>query len=847
MLKYGSFSLLLIFFIPLHHVAQSVFPHLKTYTSAEGLSLNNVNNVYPDTYGFLWVATEHGLNRFDGNNFTRFYASFNPPNGLAGSTVSKVVCDSIMIWLAIKGRGLATFFDMAHYFISFTHSDDDSESLASNNVRCMFLSGKKILYVGTDNGMSILVKESNRFKNILKHPGTHQSLDVTAITEDRQGIIWLGTSNGNILFINERNEPVVLNNLPDAIRQSAVNDMLFDKQTGDLLLATSKGAWRVKLNNENRVSLTTSLYGLDNIEISCIRSNGRGDIWIGTRFDGIYLKETGNNLLHYTTHASDNLVGLVSNEIKDINFTTDGSVWISTPEGLQSWHKSRQRFHFYAISDKLHNEKPGSLLMVNRTLLASLDGGIWSNESQSIFPRAANIKIDHFKQYDNEHYACTDNGIFEVSETPDLVRPAHLNHFTELIANAADIEKIDQWRYWIAVNDGNVYSIDKRSDSAQKIFTSQNGYPRFFTGKKNLFLFLHDSIRVFEKGVPVRTVPHALRNVTIHDLFDDGKNIWIAAQSDGLYKCDSALRVIKKFTLSDGLSEDNIFTITGINNQLWLTTSRGLNMFDIATEKFRSFFEADGLRSHEFRKNGRYLSEEGTLYLSTEKGIIAFNPKEWTFPARSDAKIFISKVVIGRMQLDRYELAAMNTDFRLTADYGTSITFSFAAGINYNTSDQPLMYSVSGTTWSTIKSGSDIRLDELRPGRHILFVMQPENDQFNEKTIEIWIDIIPAWYQRSEFFVVVFLLLSAAVYLFYRYRVRELKKLHAVRTKISQDLHDEVGATLSGISMYSHLTREQIKSGAVGEIDKSLGVIQHAATEMVNKLNDIVWVVNPKK
>ncbi len=67
------------------------------------------------------------------------------------------------------------------------------------------------------------------------------------------------------------------------------------------------------------------------------------------------------------------------------------------------------------------------------------------------------------------------------------------------------------------------------------------------------------------------------------------------------------------------------------------------------------------------------------------------------------------------------------------------------------------------------------------------------------------------------------------------------------RLRISRELHDELGSTLSGIAMYSHITRNQIKDGKNEEIERSLTSMQHSAGEMVNKLNDIVWLVNPEK
>ena len=78
----------------------------------------------------------------------------------------------------------------------------------------------------------------------------------------------------------------------------------------------------------------------------------------------------------------------------------------------------------------------------------------------------------------------------------------------------------------------------------------------------------------------------------------------------------------------------------------------------------------------------------------------------------------------------------------------------------------------------------------------------------------------------------------------------ELQSLHALlseRLRISSELHDEVGATLSGIAMYSHLTKEQMKAGQTVEIEKSLNIMQQSSTQMVDKLSDIVWLINPEQ
>lgn len=84
-----------------------------------------------------------------------------------------------------------------------------------------------------------------------------------------------------------------------------------------------------------------------------------------------------------------------------------------------------------------------------------------------------------------------------------------------------------------------------------------------------------------------------------------------------------------------------------------------------------------------------------------------------------------------------------------------------------------------------------------------------------------------------------------ALFLTYRYYTQHKLKMAELRNKISQDLHDEIGSTLSGIAMYSYVIKNQIKSGNEVVVNESLHIIEKNATDMVKKLSDIVWSVNP--
>lgn len=99
---------------------------------------------------------------------------------------------------------------------------------------------------------------------------------------------------------------------------------------------------------------------------------------------------------------------------------------------------------------------------------------------------------------------------------------------------------------------------------------------------------------------------------------------------------------------------------------------------------------------------------------------------------------------------------------------------------------------------------------------------------------------------NNRMYIILLVVLVLIIFFFaYRYYAQQKLKMSELRNEISQDLHDEVGSTLSGIAMYSYIIKNQIKAGDENVVNESLQVIEKNATEMVKKLSDIVWSVNP--
>ncbi|MGZ5222294.1 MAG: sensor histidine kinase, partial [Chitinophagaceae bacterium] len=90
------------------------------------------------------------------------------------------------------------------------------------------------------------------------------------------------------------------------------------------------------------------------------------------------------------------------------------------------------------------------------------------------------------------------------------------------------------------------------------------------------------------------------------------------------------------------------------------------------------------------------------------------------------------------------------------------------------------------------------------------------------------------------------ILLSLAIYIVYRYRINELLKRQAIRNRIAQDLHDNVGSTLSSISVYSQVARIYHDQQKEKDLKSTLEKISSTSSEMISELNDTVWAINPR-
>jgi signal transduction histidine kinase len=139
-------------------------------------------------------------------------------------------------------------------------------------------------------------------------------------------------------------------------------------------------------------------------------------------------------------------------------------------------------------------------------------------------------------------------------------------------------------------------------------------------------------------------------------------------------------------------------------------------------------------------------------------------------------------------------------------------------------------------------TGREARYTNLPPGEY-RFVFQVSNRGiWLDQESSIWLFIRPFFWKTWRFITLVILVAGFILFSVYRYKVRELLRLERLRTRIATDLHDDVGSTLSSISILSDILAQQIENPQSAKMLSTIGANAH---KMLEKIDDIIWVVNP--
>jgi len=276
------------------------FIHL---TTTDGLSNSNVFGITQDHQGFIWFATEDGLNRFDGNNFVTYRHNDNDPHSIADNVIRKIFIDSEnTLWVGTE-NGLSRYNLELDNFDTFTHHIDNNHSLRDNIIWDIYQNKKSknqqftnLLWVSTSEGLHTLQLNTNKltFTRIDIRGYNNKFKEIKTIFQDKQNTFWFGSYDNGIHLVSKN--------------------------------FTYIGS----LQEKNKYDLQVNAQALYDGKV--IDNN----YWLATD-NGLFIVDDDYKLLSHltaTNNTSKNEQSLLSNNIRAITQYDDSHVWIATHKGL---------------------------------------------------------------------------------------------------------------------------------------------------------------------------------------------------------------------------------------------------------------------------------------------------------------------------------------------------------------------------------------------------------------------------------------------------------------------------------------------------------------------------------
>jgi signal transduction histidine kinase len=304
------------------------------------------------------------------------------------------------------------------------------------------------------------------------------------------------------------------------------------------------------------------------------------------------------------------------------------------------------------------------------------------------------------------------------------------------------------------------------------------------------------------------------------------------------------------------------------NHNLWLGTGYGLSCFDPVTKIFTNYDYKDGLQGNFFaagderERGAHFKGKDGTLYFGGNHGFNFFDPSQLK------ANNVMSPIVITQFKLfDKLQKGA-NESKEIVLDHDENyFSFEFSSLSYYNPAKNQYAYKLEGVDKDWVYSGSRryVAYTNIDPGKYTFKVKGTNNDgSWNEKGTHISIIIHPPWWRTWWSYTLFTLSFGGFIYALFRYRINKIRMQHEIvlqkrkaseleiesrqallyeRLRISRELHDDIGTTLGSISIYSEVAKKRTqKNENTNEVLSKIGL---ASRELIDKMSDIVWSLNP--
>ncbi|WP_335965800.1 two-component regulator propeller domain-containing protein [Galbibacter sp. PAP.153] len=857
----------------------------KFYSTDNKLSSTLINQVLEDKEGLIWVATEDGLNRYDGAKFK-----------------------------------------------TYKFSTKDSTSILNNYVRCMYQTLNGQLLFGFFNGLQQYNTGTQSFSEIdlFDKQGSKEHCHVSSILERKNGELLIATSGSGIFKLHNENGVVAGRLAVEVVKSEFIQKLFEDKQRNLWVITQDKGVYCIAENG------TISRYFYKNeseANISSICQAPNGNIYIGKLNEGLYkfepksksFKKIPYTQCHlsiktlYVNSPDEIYIGTDSSGMKVFNPYTETFSDVSL--GINKFDFSKTKVHSI-IKDRSHNlwlgiyqkgvalipHKPNNFKYIgyqsinNNTIGSNSVMAIHEDRSNNLWvgtdgdgvyglDNAGNLK----KHYLNKEVT-TIMSIYEDSNNTVWVG-SYLNGIASLNKstgefnfnyeikdeNSHKVERIysitedGNKTLWIGSMGSGLFSLDletgkiKDRNTGATIGLSYNPNNKMqnfwintllYSKENKLYIGTYNGLScldletnsfIFSDGLN-RVLAHKI----IYSLYEDAEgNLWIGT-SEGIFLKPKNSWKLENFSTKDGLSSNVVCAIKGDGqNNLWISTHHGISKFNKASQQFTNFYFNDGLQGNEFSKGAVTYDDQNAIYFGGINGITYFKPeqiidegkipdirltacylqnKEITTATKSNGRAIIEKDI---MKADTLFLSHKDNTFNL----------EFAATNFIEPQRLTYFYNLNGKEWVSLQQGSNmLTFNDLVPGTYSLRVKAKEFKSFSPVK-NFTIIVRPPWFLSlwaKICYTIIVVLITWAIYnqIHQRYKIKEKIRLQQYENQINEakiqfftNISHEIKTPMS---LITNPLKKMMKSDIDPDRQKAYRIMHRNSERILHLINQLM-------
>jgi signal transduction histidine kinase/ligand-binding sensor domain-containing protein/DNA-binding response OmpR family regulator len=771
--------------------AQPVHLNFTALTSKDGLLSNTVNAILKDRYGLMWFATDDGLNKFDGTNFTVYRHVPGDSGSLRANEVLALFEDrNGDLWIGTSGGAVSLYDRKKDRFVHFPGAGDRSGLVPNAVVRGICSDGKGKIWIAQFASPYRLDPESGVLTKMeLGYPvgGGASPVSLECIFADRAGRVWVGTDHGLFLYQPGRNSFLRFGHDP-ADPNSLVNDhvkALEEDASGHLWVGTDSGLCMMRPVAGGFVNCREHGHGdavLGYKAINAIVPDSDGKLWIGTMEGLEVLDAASGRAVSYLPDG--NVHGLTSKAIKSIYIDKEGIYWLGTYRG--GINKYDKNLNLFDVKPGDAFPGAGARKPVVSSFAERRDGKVWvgtdggglysfdrgKDELERVPLRGVGMEAPavlalKVARNGRLYIGTLGDGLLTLDAAGSGARRVVTGPLAGNL-NGDEVYSIledRQGRIWVGTNGQGVAVLSNdrviarytpAPVAATDVLLPVNGYIRALEEDRdgNIWMGTHGGgLAVLHpengrftfynqdsSGLPIDKV-HAL-------LCDSRGRMWIGTYGGGLSVFDKASGQFTSYTEKDGLANTTIYQIVeDTEGRIWVSTNTGISCFDPATRAFRNFTGLNGLQNSNFVHGSGLKLADGELLFGGLQGFNYFYPSRLRVNRNvpgvvlTDLQIANKPVLPGKASPIREQISVAD-EIRL--DFKQNFALSFVA-LNYTLPKQnQYAYKLDGVDkeWNYTGAMNTARYTNLDPGHYLFRVKASNNDgvwSTEERSIRIYV------------------------------------------------------------------------------------------------------------